>query len=39
MEVHGFMYEWGWWIVKAGGVVIVCMSVAAGVLAWTVRNR
>ena len=39
MEVHGFMYNWGWWVVKTGGVVMVCMAIAAGALVLWVRNK
>jgi hypothetical protein len=39
MEVHGFMYNWGWWVVKAGAVVMAVMAISAGILAAWVKRR
>lgn len=39
MENHGLMYQWGWWVVKAGGVVMVLMAVSALILAIWAKNR
>lgn len=36
---HGFMYNWGWWVVKAGFVVMGVMGgVAVLAAAWFKRR-